>query len=89
MSEEVQGLHIKTNMLSSIFDCNDDIDILAKRFFKKLDGCIAMNFKKVRVSQSKESDQDKLYNRMRELKEKTDDNSKTELENVTKEIAQL
>jgi hypothetical protein len=79
----------KTRMLSSIFNSSDDIDILAKRFLKKLDGCIAMNFKKIRVSHVKESDEDKLYKKMRELKGKEDDKSKTEIDNIIKEIAKL
>ena len=52
---------------------------------KKLNGSIALNFKKIRVSDTKDSKQDKLYNRMRELKEKVDDKSKAELDNVIKE----
>ena len=79
----------QTKMLSSIFDSSDDINILAKRFLKKLDGCIAINFKKIRVSHTKESDEDKLYKKMRELKDKEDNKSKTELDNIIKNIANL
>ena len=39
-----------TKMLSSVFDSKDDLNILAKRFIKKLDGCIKVTFKKVRVN---------------------------------------
>ena len=42
-----------TKMLSSVFDSNDDIEILTNRFLKKLKGCIAMNFKKVRITSKK------------------------------------
>jgi hemerythrin superfamily protein len=76
-------------MLSSIFDSSDDINILAKSFLKKLDGCIAINFKKIRVSHTKESDEDKLYKKMRELKDKEDNKSKTELDNIIKDIAKI
>ena len=79
----------QTKMLSSIFDSSDDINMLAKRFLKKLDGCIAINFKKIRVSHTKESDEDKLYKKMRELKDKEDNKSKTELDNIIKDIANL
>ena len=78
-----------TKMLSSIFESSDDIDILAQRFMKKLNGSIALNFKKIRVSDTKDSKQDKLYNRMRELKEMVDDKSKAELDYVIKEISQM
>ena len=77
----------KTRMLSSIFNSCDDIDILTKRFLKKLDGCIAIYFKKIRVSHVKESDEDKFYKKMRELKGKEYDKSKTEIDNVIKENA--
>ena len=65
-----------TKMLSSVFDSSDDINLLTQRFLKKLDGCIAMCFKKIRVSAVKESDQDRLHKRMIILKNKSDDKSK-------------
>ena len=40
-------------MLSTVFDGNDDINVLTERFMKKLDGCIALNFKKIRISKKK------------------------------------
>ena len=67
----------------------DNIDILAQRFLKKLDGCIAMTFKKIRVSTTKEIKQDELYKKRRELKNKGDERSKMEFSEVDKEIAQL
>ena len=33
-----------TKMLSSIFDSDEDLNILTQRFIKKLDGCVKMNF---------------------------------------------
>ena len=74
-------------MLSSIFNSNDDINILTNRYIKKLDGCIKHSFKKVRVSSNKPSESHKLYNRMRELKGKSDKDSKDELEKVVEAIA--
>ena len=41
------------------------------------------------MSDTKDSEQDKIYNRMRELKEKVDDKSKAELDNVIKWIAKM
>lgn len=76
-----------TQMLSSIFDSKDDLDLLAQRFIKKLNGPIAKNFKKIRVSSSKKSIQDMLYEKMRNLKDKVDESSKNEMEKVLEEIA--
>ena len=39
----------ENNMLSSIFDSNDDINTLTNRLVKKINGCIAMNFTKRRI----------------------------------------
>ena len=69
-------------MLSTVFDSKEDIYVLAKRFLKKLDGCIKLNFKKVRVSASKPTESEHLYNQMRELKYKTDKDSKDKLAKV-------
>ena len=76
-----------TKMLSSIFDSDEDINILTQRFIKKLDGCIKKNFNKIRISNSKKSEDEKLYDEMRELKGKNDAKSKEALENVIKAIA--
>ena len=57
-------------MLSSIFNSNDDLNTLTKRFIKKLDGCIKINFRRVRVNKLKETEQEKLYKKLRILKEK-------------------
>ena len=42
-----------TNMLSSTINEDGDVDKVAKNFFKKIDGCIAACFKKIRVSKKK------------------------------------
>ena len=58
---------------------------LAQRFIKKIDSSIALKFKKkIRVSDTKDSEKDKIFNRKRELKERVDDKSKAELDNVIK-----
>ena len=48
---------------------------MTNRLIKKLDGCIKHNFKKVRINSNKASDANKLYDRMRDLKGKSDDES--------------
>ena len=52
-------------MLSSIFDADEDYNILTKRFIKKLDGCIKMCFKKVRIGNSKNTEEEKLYKKLK------------------------
>ena len=44
----------KSNMLSSIFDQNEDLNVLTEKFIKKLNGCEAKNFKKTRITGKKE-----------------------------------
>ena len=63
-----------TKLLSSVFDSKDDLNVLAKRFIKKLDGCIKVTFKKVRVYTHKESEGDKLYKKLSMLKDNEETN---------------
>ena len=76
-------------MLSSVFDSGDDLDILTQRFLKKVNGCIAMNFKKIRVNNAKQSDEDRLFEKMRDIKGKKGPENEIELDKVVKEIASL
>ena len=46
--------------LSSIFDETDDLNKLADRFLKKLDKVIHKCFKKIRVTEKKDEEKDKL-----------------------------
>ena len=76
-----------TRRLSSIFDSHDDINILSQRFIRKLDGCISMSFKKIRVSSDKESYLDSLYNKLRLIKTKEDKDSEEDRGKKLQEIA--
>ena len=86
--EMFKKLTSETSMLSSSIEEEGDIDKVIKRFLKKLNGCIGMAFKKNRVNHDKAKEEDILYDKRRELKGKEDDESKTELENVNKAIAE-
>ena len=77
-----------TNMLSSTIDEDGDINKVTKRFLKKIDGCIAACFNKIRISKKKDQHEDDLYEKRRRLKLKSDDESKTEMKRVEKEIAE-
>ena len=59
--KKFKELTTNTKNLSTIFDSKDDINILAKRFFKKLDGCIKMSFRKVRINNSKKSKEEIFF----------------------------
>ena len=76
-------------MLSSVFNDHEaDIDTLTNRFIKKLKGCIAKNFRKVRISKKKkQTEPEKLHERMTKLKYKTDQNSKEEIDKIVIELA--
>ena len=78
----------KGKFLSSIFDSSETIDDLTDRLVEKINGCVSMSFKKIRVSDRKKEEKETLLDRMRELKGKTDLKSKNELKNVVKEIAE-
>ena len=75
-----------TNMLSSIFNSDKDIDTLTNRFLKKLDGCIAKSFRKIKVNQVTKDGEDK-YDKLRYLRTKSDNKNKEEINVVLNEIA--
>ena len=76
-----------TNMLSSVFNSKEDINILTHRFLKKLNGCLAMSFKKVRIDNNKRTDKiQKLHDKMANLKK--DNKSKEEIDQVVNDIAE-
>ena len=77
-------------MLSSTIDESYDINTVIKRFLKKLDGCIAVNFKKMRVNiKARPNTNRDLYDKMRHLKTQNDPKSKTELDKVKEAIANI
>ena len=48
-------------MLSSTIKDEGDINETVKRFMKKLKGCIAMTFRKIRHKENKHKDETTLY----------------------------
>ena len=78
-----------TNMLSSCINDKGDIKEVINRFIKKLNGCIATNFEKRRVNKDKNMKEDNLYEQMRVLKNKTDEESTAKLAKVVEDIAKL
>ena len=79
----------ETKMLSSTVNEHDDVDIVVNRFMKKLEGCIAINFRKNRIKPKTNREMNKtLYDIMRSIKTKEDTASKEELKEVIKDIAE-
>ena len=75
-------------MLSSVFDSSEDINVLTNRFIKKLDGCVKVNFIKVRINRNKPTQYEKLHNELRELNGKEDPESVNRLKEVIEAIAE-
>ena len=76
-----------TKMISSTINEDGDVNEVTKRFMKKIDGCIAACFKRRRVGKKKDTSEDELHEKRRQLKLKTDDESKAKMKIVEKEIA--
>ena len=75
-------------MLYSVFNSNEDINILTNRFLKKLKGCIAMCFKKVRINNKEKKDKtQKLHEKITYLRNNKDRENKEDLEQVIKDLA--
>ena len=77
-----------TKMLSSVIDSNEDINTITRRLIKKINGCIAMIFKKVRITQHKTSKSERLHDKIRKLKGLIDEESKDALDKVVEELAE-
>ena len=60
---------------------------ITDRFIKKLKGCISMNFSKIRIKEKKNDKVTELYNQVRDLKDRTDQKSRDELEKARTIIA--
>ena len=76
-----------TDILSSIFDNDKDLNVCTKKFLKRLNGCIMECFKKVRITEKGNKEIESLFHKRRMLKNKTDVKSKDELKNVEEELA--
>ena len=91
-NKECQALFKKytseTNIITSTIYDNGDIDKVIERFFKKLNGCIALTFDKRRVKSDRRQCKDDLYDKRRKLKNKSDAESVLELKNITESIAE-
>ena len=82
--KEMTGNNTK---LSSIFENDKPIEEVAQKFIKVLNKIIHQCFKKIKITNNKNSKIDDLFRRQKTLKSKTDKTSKTELNEIEKELA--
>ena len=78
---------INKKELSSIFDEKEDLNLLAERFMKKLDKVVHKCFKKIRITDKKDEEKEKLLKKWNKLKAKDDIESKMETKRLEKDLA--
>ena len=77
--ETFKRLTCKTSM-RKIFDSNKDINILTKKFLKRLNGCISECFSKNRSTKKGNNKITKLYEQLHIMKGKSDNKKVTQIE---------
>ena len=76
-----------TKKLSEVFDNEDDLEKQTKKFLKRLQRCIHMCFKKVKICKDKVTDYEKLYKLWKELRVKEDNISQKEAQEIETRLA--
>ena len=77
-----------TDKLSKIFDSDKPIDIVTKKFIKRLKGFVHQCFQKVKIIEKEDKVLDKLYNERRILRTKSDEESEVKLDAIEKELGE-
>ena len=72
--------------LSEVFDDNSDLDISTNIFIERLNNVISKCFKKVRITDKPNKDLDDLFKKRKILRQKDDEISKAELQDVEKKL---
>ena len=88
--KKFKDLTSNNTTLSSIFETNKTVDIQAKKFLKRFKGILHDCFKKIRITpiNKKEKEIHELYKQHAALKFKTDENSKTKIENIEETLVE-
>ena len=73
--------------LSEVFDSNEDLNICTDKFIKRLNQVIRKSFKKIRICDRPDKEVNELFEKRKALRNKTDEHSKVELENVEKKLS--
>ena len=75
-----------TTDLSKIFDTEENIEIKTKKFKKKFNQILHQSFKKIRIKPAKDTHIDRLFRTQKDLKNKSDKESKVKLKQVEYEL---
>ena len=75
--------------LSKIFDTNKKVGKQAKQFMKRLNGILHECFKKIKITENVDKEEDVLYKKQKELKNKGDPESKKELSKIEERLVSL
>ena len=77
-----------TDKLSKLIDTDKPLDVVTKKFIKRLQGFIHKCFKKVRIVEKEDKKLEALYNKRRILRSNNDEASQIKLEEVEKELCE-
>ena len=77
-----------TDKLSKIIDTDKPLDVVTKKFIKRLQGFIHKCFKKVRIVDKEDKKLEELYNKRRILRTKDDEASLIKLDEVENELCE-
>ena len=77
-----------TNFLSSVFDNDNDINSVTKKFLKRLTGVLHKSFRKVKICEKTNKALEDLFKKRTVLRTKTDADSIEELKKVEEELAE-
>ena len=72
--------------LSSVFDEEDDLNILTKKFLKRLEATIRKCFRKIKIKEKEDKPRDELFAKWKNMTKQKGNISKEEFEKVEKEI---
>ena len=73
--------------LSAIFDTEETVEVQAHKFIKTLNRILHQSFRKIRITQNRNTKIDELFRKQKILKMKTDKQSKIELNKVENTLA--
>ena len=76
-----------TKDFTKIFSTDKSLAVQTKKFIKRLNGFIHQAFKKVKIVEKGDSQLERLYEKRRHLRNKSDESSIKELEIVIEELA--
>ena len=86
--QKFKDMTTNTDKLSKIIDTDKPLDIVTKKFLKRIKGFIHQCFKKVRLIEKEDQRLEELYNIRRLLRTKSDDASIVKLDEVEKELCE-